>query len=178
MWAIDMPRLYKYLFVGILVTAAVAESLFRKRSLKELGLRLDNLKVSLLVYGIAAMLLSTAIYLAYLSPNVRASSQPAYTIGFLAFYFLVSSPGQEFLFRSWLFYRMKEVGISSVWSQSLLAALAFGILHIHHYDWLTFSVAFIFGLIWATLFHKYPNFFSASLFHGILGVIAVMTRLI
>ncbi len=178
MWTIDMPRLYKYLFVGILVTVAVAESVFRRNSLRNLGFRIDNLKKSLLAYGLAATLLGASIYLAYITNSFRPSSQPDYTIGFLTFYFLVSSPGQEFLFRSWLFHKMKTAGITRFLSQSFFAALAFSILHIHHYDWLTFSISFFFGLIWAALFNKYPNFFAATLFHGILGIIAVMTRLI
>lgn len=66
-WTIDMPRLYKCLFVGILVTFAVAKTVFRKNSLRNLGFRIDNLKKSLPAYGPAATLLGASIYLAYIT---------------------------------------------------------------------------------------------------------------
>lgn len=178
MWATSMPRLQKYWFVAGLCIMAFFDSLIRKQSLRELGLRFDTLKQSFLAFGLSAGVLTTLIYFAYLFKLFRSSLQPDYTFGFLAFYFFVSSPGQEFLFRGWLFAKMKTAGITGIWAQTIISALAFSLMHIHHHDFLTFSVSLTLGVIWGAIYHKYPNLLTATLFHSILGVVAVMTRLI
>jgi uncharacterized protein len=94
------------------------------------------------------------------------------------FYVFVSSPAQEFLYRSIVF---AEIGASPIRNTALIvvvSALNFSFLHLLYHDVLTLFVTFIMGSIWGIIYVKYPNFWGVSLSHAVVGAVSIFVGLI
>jgi uncharacterized protein len=179
MWYTNMPETNKYLVATIMVTLSVIYSLLKRKKLHELGIRKDTFKKSLVYNGMLTLSLSIVIYLAYINNLYRPSSLPEWAnIEAFLFYFFVSSPAQEFLYRSFLFSEMNLAKINNIWAQIFISSFTFSFFHIHHKDFFILGITFFVGIVWSVIYQKYPNLISVSISHSILGIIAVMTRLI
>ncbi len=132
------------LFLSFCLT--VLYSFYRGFTLGELGIRSDNLGISLRVNLVLT----------------------------LPFYLIVSSPLQEFLFRGFLFAEMRASGIRSAWVLVLLSAFTFSFVHIIYGDWKTLFLTFGIGILWGGIYYRLPNLAGVSIFHGVVGLLAVL----
>src|SRR5882762_4268835 len=87
-----------YVLIAMTIIMA-AYSHIRGFSLRDLGFRKDTLASSLFWNGILSIVFVVLMFLAYQAGWVRKPTIPSWSL-FFAFYVLVSSPSQEFLFRS------------------------------------------------------------------------------
>jgi uncharacterized protein len=178
MWAIKMPETYKYILITLIFIVSVGYSYVQQNNLKELGLRFDTLKKSMFWHGLLIAAFTSIIYLSYFNNLYRLSSEPDPSAAGLVFYFFISCPVQEFLYRSFLFSEMKRASINNFWVQIFVSGLAFSIFHIHREDIFTLAVTLFVGILWGIVYHKHPNFFSAALAHSTLGMVALLTKLV
>ena len=159
------------LFLSFFIT--VFFSLRRKFTLYDLGIRADNLVESLLVNLIFTVIFSLTLAVLFLFEVIPGPFYPALSI-FVPFYLIISSPLQEFLFRGFLFAEMRASGITSGWTLVLFSAFTFSFVHIIYGDWQTLFLTFGIGLLWAGIYYWFPNLAGVSIFHGVVGLLAVM----
>lgn len=159
------------LFLSFCLT--VLYSVYRGFTLGELGIRADNLGKSLMVNIVLTLLFSALLGLLFYFELIPGPFYPALTV-FFPFYLLLSSPMQEFLFRGFVFAEMRAAGVRSAWMLVLFSAFSFSFIHIIYGDWLTLALTFGIGLLWAGIYYWIPNLAGVSLFHGVVGLLAVM----
>lgn len=146
-------------------------------SLKELGFRRDTLKGSLLFNTIASVVLIVPMFLAFRAGFIRSPTVPSWEL-FFTYYIFISSPSQEFLFRSNLFAMMRRNNIKGPLLQVVMSAFTFSFLHIFYGDTLTLLATFSIGLLWGWIYYKYPNFLGVTLSHALVGAAAIKMGLI
>lgn len=146
-------------------------------SLEELGIRRDTLKGSFALNAIAALLLVTFIYITFKAGFIRTPTPPGWKL-FFAYYLLISSPSQEFLYRSNFFALARRSGFGGAWLQVVASAITYSFLHIIYKDAITLSATFAAGLLWGWIYHKYPNFWGVAFSHAALGTVAILVGLI
>ena len=151
----------------------VLYSVYRGFTLGELGIRADNLGKSLMVNIVLTLLFSALLGLLFYFELIPGPFYPALTV-FFPFYLLLSSPMQEFLFRGFVFAEMRAAGVRSAWMLVLFSAFSFSFIHIIYGDWLTLALTFGIGLLWAGIYYWIPNLAGVSLFHGVVGLLAVL----
>lgn len=151
----------------------VLYSVYRGFTLGELGIRADNLGKSLMVNIVLTLLFSALLGLLFYFELIPGPFYPALTV-FFPFYLLLSSPMQEFLFRGFVFAEMRAAGVRSAWMLILFSAFSFSFIHIIYGDWLTLALTFGIGLLWAGIYYWIPNLAGVSLFHGVVGLLAVL----
>lgn len=151
----------------------VVYSVYRGFTLGELGIRVDNLGLSLRVNIVLTLLFSALFALLFYLKLIPGPFYPAMTV-FFPFYLLLSSPMQEFLFRSFLFAEMRAAGVRNGWALVLFSALSFSFIHIIYGDWLTLGLTFCIGLLWALIYYYIPNLVGVSVFHGVVGIFGVL----
>lgn len=178
LWLTQWPNVYRHTLAGIAFAGLVLYAIRYRRAWRDLGFRLDNLKPALLWFGVPTLLLAALMPLARHYDLVRVSEQPLYTGWVLVYYFLVSGPVQEFAYRGVLFLEMKRSHIRHPWVQLLICGFLFATLHLHHRDLFTFISTFGIGVLWGWLYQKQPNWLAVSISHSILGVVAIITRMV
>ncbi len=99
---------------------------------------------------------------------------PSWTL-FYIFYVLVSSPSQEFIYRSVIFSEMNRAGIKNPLLQVGLSAVTYCFLHIIYKDWITLAVTFFMGIVWGVIYYR--RLFGAR-DHAIVGVVSIATGII
>lgn len=151
----------------------VLYSVYRGFTLGELGIRADNLGKSLMVNIVLTLLFSALLGLLFYFELIPGPFYPALTV-FFPFYLLLSSPMQEFLFRGFVFAEMRAAGVRSASMLILFSAFSFSFIHIIYGDWLTLALTFGIGLLWAGIYYWIPNLAGVSLFHGVVGLLAVL----
>lgn len=147
----------------ILIGMAIATgliSLSHGHGRKDLGLprkagRLTRLALAALLLVLAAM-----------------PALPAQSAAFFGFYVLISAPVQEFLYRSFLFARMKASSIRPGF-QVLCSASLFSFMHVIYRDAALMGLAFAAGILWAWLYQQTRSFFLVAASHSILGATAI-----
>ena len=144
----------------------------RGLSLKELGFRTDTLKGSLFLNALISLFLMTFMLLSFQAGLIREPTPPAWGL-FFTYYVFISSPSQEFLFRSNLFTLMRRGEIGQPVLQILVSAVTFSFMHVFYKDLPTLIVTFIIGLLWGSIYYKYPNFWGVALSHAVVGAVAV-----
>ena len=145
--------------------------------LRELGFRKDNLKASLLLNAFASLLLVLLMFVSFKVGLIREPTIPEWK-PFFAYYIFVSSPSQEFLFRSNLFALMSRGDIKRPLARIITSAAIFSFMHVIYKDPLTIAVAFAAGLMWGWIYHRYPNFWGVAFSHAILGAAAILVGLV
>lgn len=178
MWVTKMPETYKYILITVIFMVSVGYSYFQQKKPKELGLRFDTLKKSMFWHGMLITAFTSIICFSYFNNLYRLSSEPDPSTASLVFYFFISCPVQEFLYRSFLFSEMERAKINNFWVQIFISGLAFSIFHIHREDIFTLAVTLFVGILWGIVYHKHPNFFSTALAHSTLGMVALLTKLV
>jgi membrane protease YdiL (CAAX protease family) len=148
-----------------------------KHSLKDLGFRFDTLKASLLWNGALSALFVILMIALYMANLIREPVVPAWT-WFYLFYVFVSSPTQEFIYRSVIFSEMSRAGIESPLLQVTLSAVTFCFLHVVYRDGITLAVTLFMGIVWGMIYYKHPNFWGVTISHAVLGIVSIATGLI
>lgn len=146
-------------------------------SLRELGFRRDNLKASLLLNFFASLPLVLLMFISFKAGLIREPTSPEWRLFFI-YYILVSSPSQEFLFRSNLFALMSRANIKSPPVQVFLSAAAFSFMHAIYKDPLTLAVAFGAGLLWGWIYQRSTSFWGVACSHAAVGAVAILVGLI
>lgn len=146
-------------------------------SLKELGFRQDTLQGSLIFNIIVSVMLVIFMLLSFEIGLIRTPTIPSWKL-FFAYYLFISSPLQEFLFRSNLFALMKRASIRGAVLQITISAITYSFLHIFYNDLITLAATFMIGLMWGGIYYKYPNFWGVAISHAVLGVVSIKVGLI
>lgn len=163
----------------VLVGAAILLAIFAwvtRQDLDDLGLTRkywgSALKTQLIVSGVFLLLLALAPVLGLTDRKVLPEST-----GFYAFYALVSSPAQEFIYRSVLFAEAKADGFNSV-ATFLLLMIPYVFVHVIYRDLLTLVFASVIGTVWTLSYMRNPNLAAVSLSHAVLGIVTIALGLI
>jgi hypothetical protein len=149
----------------------------RRRDWHELGFRKDNLRRSLRANTYLSVGFGLAIGLGAILHGFPGSSIHGFTL-FYPFYVLISSPSQEYLFRSVIFCEMNRSGITGRRSQVLLSTAIYTFPHtIYHSASTVIVVAFI-GLIWGAIYYRLPNWYGVALSHSVLGALSIAVGIV
>lgn len=167
----NIPIQYN-LFVLLAVTLIIiANIIVEKWSLKDLGIRLDNIKKSaswylLLVVFAIMTIIALARLLNQNTQNIFANVHFQY--GFVIISFL-----QEFLFRAFLIPKLKLLTTSST-LVILANGILFGFIHIIFANPLPlFVLSSLLGVGFAYVYYFHPNLILATVAHSIINFIAV-----
>ena len=161
----------------IMTVVMICYMILRRHTLKEMGFRTDTLKGSLISNAGLSAILIASMYIALAANLIRRPTVPDWKY-FYFFYVFISSPAQEFLFRSTIFAELNRAKIMPPFFQVLLSALTYCFVHIFYNDPLTLGVTLLMGLLWGTIYYKYPNFWGVAFSHAILGAVSIQVGLI
>ena len=168
-----IPFTFHLLFLLFSFCATVLYCVYRGFRLGDLGIRSDNLAQSLKVKGVLTLLFTVTFGLLFYFRLIPGPFYPA-VIVFIPFYLFLPSPMQEFLFRGFIFAEMRASGVRSVWIFVLFSAFSFSFIHIIYGGWLTLALTFGVGLLWAGIYFYISNLVGFSVFHGVVGMLAVL----
>lgn len=172
-----LPFTWRFQILAIMTIVMLAYDWRHGFGLRELGFRTDTLKGSLLLNIIASLLLVLLMFLSLRAGLIREPVIPKWNL-FFAYYLLISSTSQEFLFRSNLFALMRRSNIGGPILQIMASAVTFSFLHVFYKDPLTLAATFAMGLLWGAIYYKYPNFWGVALSHAVVGAAAIKVGLI
>ncbi len=176
-WFDILPFSIRYYLLVTMTLGVVLYERARGRSLEELGFRRDTLRGSLLCNLVLSIVLACALF-GLDAAGVIRHKEVEHWQGFYVFYVLVSSPFQEFLFRSVLFCEGRRAGISSAFGLVALSAVTYCFLHIIWRDTITLGITLLMGFVWGAIYTKYPNFWGVALSHAVLGLLSILVGLI
>ncbi len=168
-----VPFSLRFPVLVLIFLFVLAYSAARGFSLAELGIRKDNLAVSLGINGVLSLFFLALFALLFYVRLIPGPFFPAWGV-FILFYFLFASPVQEFLFRGFLFAEMRAAGIRRAWVLIVVSALSFSFVHSIYGDRLTLAVTFAVGILWAGIYYRIPNLAGVSLSHAIVGFLAIL----
>ncbi|MBT6755770.1 MAG: CPBP family intramembrane metalloprotease [Candidatus Pacebacteria bacterium] len=138
----------------------------------KLGIRIDNIKKSLLPYTILTVILSLGLI-----ASLRLFSQSMMDV-YHTFYplFWISIPLsilQEIVFRGFGMYQLKKLFKKPI-AVILLNSILFSLFHMFIPEQLLFvPLSFLAGLAFATVYYYYPNLFLVSLAHVVINLLPV-----
>lgn len=171
-----IPFSYKFhVLVGGAIVMAVYFLLIKKVKIKELGISRVNALASLKdIMPITLIMLALTVVLVA-SGKVTRIPNEEWT--FFIFYIFISSPAQEFLFRSSLFQLLSEVDMND-WTKTIFSSAIYSFIHVIYLDLLTVLVTFVIGIFWFRSYSKTKNLFGVSVSHAVLGVLTIATGVI
>jgi uncharacterized protein len=172
-----IPYAYRFHCLILLSFLMILYARYRKFTLKDLGFRYDTLQKSLFWNGVLSLFIVIVMLLAYHFNLIRTATIPDWS-WFFVFYIFVSSPAQEFLYRSIVFAEIGTSPIRNTAATVLISALNFSFLHLLYHDALTLFVTFLMGSIWGVIYVKYPNFWGVALSHAVVGAVSIFVGLI
>ena len=100
-------------------------------------------------------------------PLIR--SDPPRLLTIVCFYW-ISALAQEFLMRSFFFYRYRPLLPEG--SLVLLNAMIFAFIHIIYGSWISVALSFPIGLFLAWLYSRYPSLVAGTVTHYLFGLLA------
>lgn len=177
MWAGAIPFAWRFQMLAVMTVMMLAFDYWHDISLKELGIRRDTLKGSLLLNATSSLLLVILMFLTFNAGLIREPTIPRWDM-FFAYYLFVSSPSQEFLFRSNFFALMRRINIGLPAFHIIVSAVTYSFLHIFYKDPITLLVTFAVGLLWGWIYQRYPNFWGVAFSHAVLGAVSILVGLI
>lgn len=136
-----------------------------------LGLRLDNLTGALLANSIFVAVVAVAIF--WRSGNYSNFDNSNLGLGFYVFYVLISSPAQEFLYRSFLYTHFAPSRGRKALSYLLVSATLYSFVHVIYKDIFILAGTFVLGLIWGVIYLWRPNFWGVAFSHAAIGAISI-----
>lgn len=167
-------RLWLFFFLVFLVGFL---SYLEGLTLKELGIRVDNLNDGVLPYTLLTLVGVALIVLA--AKRLRKTSHPRWWMKpHFQFMFILLSVTQEFMYRGYLMPKLEFI-IPSAFFVIFVNSLIFMFLHIIYPNKATnLLLTFIGGLAFAAIYYYYPNLFLISISHSILNFFAVLYGLV
>jgi len=167
---IPMEYLRFVLFAFVLVTVWLVRR--EHWSLRELGIRKDNLVKLIPAYAIFTAIGVIVIILAAKVMGIGTIDNWAGS-SHLLFWFIPISVAQEFIFRGYYLTKLKSVYKSPIMAISL-NVVVFAVMHIIYPNPLfTLLVGAISGLGFAMIYYYKPNLILISISHTILNFVAV-----
>lgn len=163
---------------GVLIAVAAALAAFaasQRMSLHSLGFRKDNLRPALMLQ---LPLIIALVAILGLAPFLGLSGRkwvPDWP--FYIFYIFVSSPSQEFIYRSYLFAACNKAEVRG-WIRILVLVVPYALVHIIYMDVLTLILTTLIGIVWAVTYSRHPNIFAVSISHAVLGVATIALGII
>jgi hypothetical protein len=150
----------------IIVLIPFSSNYLHRDSLRDLGIRLDNLPDSLREVGIATVIGAVTI----LATGALAGVEPHF--GRRALNSLLLYPGwglvQQYAMQSFTYRRIKD-SVRRPGTAAALTAAAFAA--IHYPNLALAGVTLVGGYVWCRLFERHPNLFTLALSHGWLAVV-------
>jgi len=168
-----VPFSFRWMVLAGIFLVSLMLSRLKGYRAEELGIRLSNLKQSLLANALFIIPVMALFLLVDDTAALVMKAEPP-KIFFFFFYVLIASPLQEFLFRSFLFAEMNHSGITRASAQIVVSAASFAFLHIIYLDAFTTLATFAAGLVFAGIYRKYPNLAGVSLSHAVIGTLAIL----
>ena len=172
-----VPFSFRFQMLLIVTALLAVYSAIHGNNLRSLGFRTDTLKISLLWNGALSALFVGILMFLYYKGLIREPSVPSWRF-FYFFFIFISSPSQEFLYRSIHFAEMKEAGIKSPIAMIGISAITYCFLHAIYHDLITLIATLFMGIIWGTIYYRKPNFWGVALSHAVVGAIAIAVGLI
>ncbi|NQU45828.1 MAG: CPBP family intramembrane metalloprotease [Chlorobium sp.] len=169
-----VPFSLRSLLLLLMFVFTAIYAIMQGHSAAELGLENFNLRTSLAVNLPAGITAAGVVFLLPIA-GVHDRLLPPPEATFIFFYVLISSPVQEFLFRSFLFSEMRRSNIHSPIWQVVISAMSFAFLHAVYLDPLTGLLSFAAGIMWSIIYQRIPNLAEVSLSHAIIGIMAIMS---
>lgn len=177
LWVRIIPFELRFYVLIVMAIIMAAYSYLRGFSLRELGFRKDTLVGSLFWNGLLSFVFVALMILAYQAGWIRKPTIPTWSM-FFVFYVLVSSPSQEFLFRSTMFAELNRCGVEKALWQVLISAITYCFMHIFYKDAITLAVTLFMGVVWGVIYRRYPNFWGVAFSHAVLGVVSILVGII
>lgn len=168
---------HRFQILVIMTGIMVIYVAWQQRSIHSLGFRQDTIKQSLFFNCLLSLLFLLIMLGMYYTNSIRTPTAPSSPF-FYPFYIFISSPCQEFLYRSAIFSEMEATNIKGAKQQVIISAITYCFLHIIYNDLITLSITFFMGVIWGIIYYKYPNLFGVILSHSVLGAISIAVGLI
>jgi len=164
---------YRIHVLSLICLITIGIIVLGKWSWFDLGIRIDNIKESLIPYIVFTIVgVLCLIMVAKLLKN--KPEKAFYKQTHFIFGFVLVSILQEFLFRSFLIPKLSLITSSTI-IIILINALLFTFMHIIYFNKKSILILlFVSGLIFAYLYLRFPNFILISISHSILNYFAVM----
>lgn len=163
----------RFLILTITGAFIIGLALINKISFADLGFNYQNLLPAIkhiLPVTIISSVLMIAFYLKY-GMRIDNTSIPWY---FYVFYISLSSPLQEFLYRSYLFNQLAQIQLNQG-SIIIITSILYSFAHSIYEDLPTILLSLIIGLYWGYHYNRFKNLYSITFSHTILGIVAILT---
>jgi len=177
LWAGVIDYEYRFTLLMTIAGAGVLYALWSGMSKIELGIRTDNFKASLAWNLGFVALIGGLILLLYAFNMIREATVPDWK-WFFFFYIFISSPAQEWVYRSIVFAKLRRTGIRNSTALVLISAANYSYMHVFYHDVITLVTTFGIGIVWGIIYFKIPNWYSVSISHAVLGAISIAVGLI
>ncbi|MBN1929720.1 MAG: CPBP family intramembrane metalloprotease [Chlorobiaceae bacterium] len=162
-------RVFMLLVLGVVFSLL---SYVRGYTLSELGLRKDNIRKAFLTQ--VPFLLLFLPLLAF-SPRFGFVEREFLSKElFMFFYVFISSPIQEFIYRSYMYALLKRCGWENRFVFLLFMVVPYMFVHIIYHNPLTVIFTLIAGVFWSYTYIRQTNLFAVSFSHAVIGIIALM----
>jgi hypothetical protein len=176
-WAGAIPFELRFHVLVLIAAGLAMYAAASGHSLRELGLRRDTLKGSLIANAVLLAVVTAGLAIACASGLVAAPKLPGWA-WFLPLYILIFSPAQELACRAVLFAELARCGIPSPTAQVLITAATYAFIHVIYRDTLVLAATFAIGVAWGVVYRRWPNLVGVSLSHAGVGVAAILVGLI
>lgn len=163
--------------LGAIFLVTIIFSILHKTSFKTLGFRGDNLKESLIAFGVFTLIGVVMLLLVrqLVDYQVRAIGNWWENSFFISAVFIVN-PIQTFIYRSFLFERLQKV-YNNPWMIIISMSIIFIMGHLVFNDMRFMLYVAPAGIAWSILYIKYPNYYASVLSHSILGATVLILGL-
>lgn len=168
-----IPFSDRFLVLTITGALIIGLAMLNEIAPADLGFNYQNLLPAIKDILPVTIISSVLMIVFYLNHGMRIDNTgiPWY---FYVFYISLSSPLQEFLYRSYLFNRLAQIQLNQGFI-IIITAILYSFAHSIYQDLLTVLLSLIIGLYWAYHYNRFKNFYSITLSHTILGIIAILT---
>jgi membrane protease YdiL (CAAX protease family) len=153
-------------FIIILVLIPLLSNVLHKDSLKNMGIRLDNLGISAREVGLVTLTAAAVIlgvgYLArgfFHFPPEALQKLLLYPLWGLA---------QQYVMQAFVYRRLRE-GTGSVPVAGIATASLFAVIHWPNQVLVVMTL--LGGMVWCRLFERQPNLFTLAISHGLIAVL-------
>lgn len=164
------PLSIRRYILDVVVVGTVVLAFVEKISLKDLGIRTDNLKQSFFPYTLFTI--SGVVILFFLSSSLgKTPLSNWWNYSHLTWAFLPISLVQEFVYRA--VFQTKLQKAMKPMSAILIITFLYSGMHILWKDPLILIMTFGAGLGWGYLWYRYPNLYLITISHALLNFLAI-----
>ncbi|MBP8979278.1 CPBP family intramembrane metalloprotease [Candidatus Dojkabacteria bacterium] len=171
------PLFFKYKFLFLVIIGILIYLTFRLTGVTnaELGITKNKWKES--IKDIIPFTLLLIVITIVLRTFGFQRFNPTETIYFYLFYLFISSPVQEFLYRS-VFKYFETKKLFSPVVALILSSVLYSFVHIIYKDIFLLLITLVIGIIWYTVYGKTKNLLGVSISHAVLGILTIALGII